>query len=170
MHFGFPVFGSKTKLCPWFCLSFPYPFLTRTMNCLFVSPYMKMPRHYLPLVLFPPSFQFSLETQSSQILSTKDTFSVGKGGGQQRWHSNDTSESTVLGTRLIVTSCPPVASCWWRDTSWPSLTSACRWFGHDETIRPKGDDLCPYGWTLEVSAKGSGYRHPHWEASKGRAS
>jgi len=44
--------------------------------------------------------------------------------GKQRKQSDATSEST--GTRLIVTSCPPVASCWWRDKSPPSLTFACR--------------------------------------------
>ena len=54
--------------------------------------------------------QFSLEAQSPQLLSKEDTSLVGKGGGQQRSHSDVTSESTVLGTRLIVTSCPSVTS------------------------------------------------------------
>ena len=115
-------------------------------------------------------FQFSLEAQSPQLPSKEDTSSVGKGGGQQRWHSDATLESTVPGTRLIVTSCPPVTSCCWRDKSSPSLTSACRYFGHDEIIRPKGDDQCPNGRTRVVGEKGSGYRLPHWEAGKGLAS
>ena len=33
-------------------------------------------------------------------------------------------------------------------------------------IRPKGDDLCPYGRTRVVGEKGSGYRLPQWEADK----
>jgi len=37
-------------------------------------------------------------------------------------------------------------------------------------IRPKGDDLCPYGRTRVVGEKGFGYRLPRWEARKGRAS
>jgi len=41
---------------------------------------------------------------------------------------------------------------------------------YDEIIRPKGDNLCPYGRTRVVGEKGSGYRLPHWEASKGQAS
>jgi len=35
-------------------------------------------------------FQFSLGAQSPQLLSKEDTFPVGKGEGQQRWHSNAT--------------------------------------------------------------------------------
>jgi len=60
------------------------------------------------------------ETQSSQLLSTEDTFHtspVSKREGQQRWHSDATSESFLPGARLIVTSGPPVSSCWWRDKS-----------------------------------------------------
>ena len=40
-----------------------------------------------------------------------------------------------------VTSCLPVTSCWWRNKSAPSLTSACREFRHDEIIWRKGGDL-----------------------------
>jgi len=57
-------------------------------------------------------FHFSLEAQSPQLLSKEDTFPVGKGGVQQRWHSDARSESTVPGTRLFVTRCPLVTSCW----------------------------------------------------------
>ena len=32
----------------------------------------------------------------------------------------------------------------------------------DEIIRPKGDDLYPYGRTRVAGEKGSGYRLPHW--------
>jgi len=71
-------------------------------------------------------FQFSLEWQCPQLLSKEETFPVGKGGGQQMWHSNATSKSAVPGTRLLVTSCPAVNSCWWRDTSPASLTCECR--------------------------------------------
>ena len=58
-------------------------------------------------------FQFSLEAQSPQLPSKEDTSFVDKGGEQQRWHSNATLKSTLPGTRLIVTSCPSVTSCWW---------------------------------------------------------
>jgi len=94
--------------------------------------------------------------KGTELPSKEDTSSEGKGGGQQKWHSNATMESTVPGTRLIVTSCPPITSCWWRDKSLPSLTSACRWFGHDEIIWRQEDVLCPYGWTGVVVRRGQG--------------
>jgi len=53
---------------------------------------------------FPLCLQFSLEAQSPQLPSKEDTHPVGKEGGQQRWQSNATSESTVPGTRLVVTT------------------------------------------------------------------
>ena len=102
--------------------------------------------------------QFSprLEAQSPQLLSKEDIFPVGRGGGQQRQHSIATLESTVPGTRFIVTSCPPATSCWWRDKSPPSLTSACRESGHDEITQLKGDDLCPYSRTRVIVRRGPG--------------
>jgi len=52
------------------------------------------------------------------------TFPVGKREGQQRWHSDATSDCTVPGTRLIVASCPPV---------WPPVhgETNLHWHHHD---------------------------------------
>ena len=60
-------------------------------------------------VLFPLFFQFSLETQSPQLLSTEDTFPVGKGEGQQRFHSDVTLEFTVPGTKLLASDKLPTS-------------------------------------------------------------
>jgi len=99
-------------------------------------------------------------TLSPQLLSTEDTLSVGKGGVQQRWHSGVAPESTVLGTRLLATSCPPVTSCRWGETNLPhhSLPHA----NSSGTLESPDQR----GWSGPLrsntcgSEKGSGYRLP----------
>ena len=54
-----------------------YPVLT-------LSPLPREPDQDKLTPLFFPFFNFSLEAQSPQLLSTKDTFPIGKGKGQQR--------------------------------------------------------------------------------------